>query len=186
MSEKSLESGQSSKKSLAGRSPLLTPALITIVVLSIEEGLSYKDAANIASVNERTFYYWLARGRKLDTNNVEQMSEYEQLCLQFFHGVQKAVPQQKQNLIQKIMKAADRNWQAAAWMLERKYPDEFGRRARVDFYNWRVDVVELIKQGLQFDELAREIGDADATELFESAGMGIIATGARPQPDKTG
>ena len=83
------------------------------------------------------------------------------------------------------MKAADRNWQAAAWMLERKYPDEFGRRARVDFYNWRVDVVELIKQGLQFDELAREIGDADATELFESAGMGIVATGARPQTGKT-
>ena len=32
---------------------------------------------------------------------------------------------------QQIMSAAKKgNWQAAAWLLERKYPDEFGRRER--------------------------------------------------------
>lgn len=47
---------------------------------------------------------------------------------EFLRGMEKAEAQGKLELLRKIKGAAP--WQAAAWMLERKYPQEFARMDR--------------------------------------------------------
>lgn len=74
-------------------------------------GASLQDAAHIVGVSPRTL-------RMYKSNNPK-----------FCRGVLKAQKDGKLKLIKKIGKA--KAWQAAAWMLERKYGEEFGRRESI-------------------------------------------------------
>jgi transposase len=68
-------------------------------------------------------------------------------------------------------------WQAAAWLLERIHPDEFGRRNRIDVYDWRE---EARKDGYDPDEII----DALAAE-FESAMVGARESGSVEEGEAT-
>ena len=54
--------------------------------------------------------------------------------LALVEGIKKAEAQYKETLLQSIMATATREknpqWTAAAWLLERKYPDEYAQTAR--------------------------------------------------------
>jgi hypothetical protein len=45
--------------------------------------------------------------------------------------VKKAEPKAETFCLSIILKAAEKSWQAAAWYLERKKPDEYGQRTRI-------------------------------------------------------
>lgn len=52
---------------------------------------------------------------------------------EFFEGVKKATAEARIERLAHIEKAGrDGTWTAAAWWLERRYPDEYGRRERRD------------------------------------------------------
>jgi hypothetical protein len=56
-------------------------------------------------------------------------------------------------------------------MLERLYPAEFGRRDRVMVTDWRSEVLTMIRNGsLNYEDVAAELGDEIAAELFERVG----------------
>jgi transposase len=80
----------------------------------IEDGLSNKDAAQLAGVSESTFYQWL-----------KDYSEFSE-C------IKKSQVKRKAFLIKKIFRAAQSSWQAAAWYLERVYSDEFAIKRRFE------------------------------------------------------
>ena len=48
---------------------------------------------------------------------------------QFFHSVTRARARAKINFVANIRKAAPKDWKAAAWLLERMFPTEYGRTA---------------------------------------------------------
>ena len=70
---------------------------------------------------EGTFYRWL---REDDTKLKRALSQ----------GLKKAEAEYKETLLQSIMSTATREknpqWTAAAWLLERKYPDEYAQTTR--------------------------------------------------------
>lgn len=69
------------------------------------------------------------------------------------------------------------DWKALAWYLERSDFEHWGRRARVDHFDWRVEAVQRIKElNIPFDVVEGELGHDLAVELFESAGVPIART----------
>lgn len=86
------------------------PELIRKICKYISEGSSNKDAALLAEISEETFYAW-------------QRSK-----LEFSESIKKAEAERKRHLIDIVFKAAEKQWTAAAWYLERVYPEEFGLR----------------------------------------------------------
>ena len=54
----------------------------------------------------------------------------EQIFVEFSDTVKKAQAQSEAMLVGLVGKAAEKNWTAAAWRLERKFPDKWGRTER--------------------------------------------------------
>lgn len=99
--------------------PRCTDQVIQDAIAMKKNGASNKDIAAYIGVSERTFYRWL------NTPTSEKQRQFSQ-------SIKKAEPEFKAALRSKIIDAAQHgSWQAAAWMLERLYPDEYGRKDRV-------------------------------------------------------
>lgn len=97
--------------------PKITEDLIKIICELKGKGMSNKDICMAVGIHEATLYRWL---NKPSTRLHRVLSE----------EFKKAEARYKQELLDTIRSAvlAKRQyWTAAAWLLERKYPDEFGR-----------------------------------------------------------
>lgn len=84
-------------------------------------GMTNADICRALGVSETAWYNWL---REPDTKVKAALVE----------GIKKAEAEYKETLLQSIMATATREknpqWTAAAWLLERKYPDEYAQTTR--------------------------------------------------------
>ena len=103
------------------RKPKLTYKLVQQAVEMKSHGMSNADICFALGIAEGTFYRWL---REDDTKLKRALSQ----------GLKKAEAEYKETLLQSIMATATREknpqWTAAAWLLERKYPDEYAQTTR--------------------------------------------------------
>lgn len=75
---------------------------------------------------------------------------------EFFAEVERAKGQAAIGWLAKIEKSAnDGNWQAAAWKLERRYPDDFGRRVQDVRHSGQVETGPDVNQ--MAENIARKI-----------------------------
>lgn len=99
--------------------PKCTAELIRNAVRLKKGGANHKDIAAAVGVSEFQFSRWI--------NNPKTAAQ-EQLAQE----MKKAEADYKNALLAIIAKEAkERDWKAAAWLLERKYPEEYSRRERV-------------------------------------------------------
>ena len=80
-----------------------------------KSGMKNKDIAACIGVSERNFYRWVNEPK---TENQRQ----------FGQALKNAEAAFKTSMRMKIIQASNDSWQAAAWMLERLYPDEYGKK----------------------------------------------------------
>jgi len=93
------------------------------IIQALEAGNYQKTAAALAGVSENTFYRWMDRGKNAKSG------KYREFC----ESVKKAEEKAKAYHLQQIRKASENgSWQASAWYLERKHPQEWGRQQRID------------------------------------------------------
>ena len=111
----------------------LTPDTKEDVIKALRAGNSRRDSALYAGISETTFYSWMARGR-----------EGEPIYAEFLEAVEKAEAQSVVRNVAIIQRAAEETWQAAAWWLERKRPDDWGRRQRMDIGTSQEQPMEVI------------------------------------------
>lgn len=104
-----------------GRPVKLTPELIQEICRVIRAGNYIETAAAYAGISKSTLYDWLRRGKRAKSGIYRQFSD----------AVQKALAESEIRDVMIIAKAAEENWQAAAWRLERKFPERWGRKERV-------------------------------------------------------
>ena len=120
---------------MAGRPTDLTPAVQARIVQAIVGGNDNKVAAAYAGIGESTFYAWLERGRKerarLAASPNARPRAKETPFVEFLASIQKAQADAETRNVALIAKAAQEGtWTAAAWWLERKYPERWGRKER--------------------------------------------------------
>ncbi len=113
--------------STRGRPLKINKDIIDQICLFIENGNSNKDAVVLAGVPESTFYNWKSRAVQLKDAERLTWVRYE-IYSYLLECIKKAEAKFRAYHISNINSAAKKEWQASAWMLERRYPNEFGRR----------------------------------------------------------
>lgn len=110
----------------------LNADVIAEAVRLVKAGLSDADVSAIIGVRADTFCKWKNQPKN-------------ELQAQLGQELKKAESERKGALLARIMKATEGNWQAAAWLLERKYPAEFAKpdRYREDGV---LDAVQAVKE----------------------------------------
>lgn len=119
-----------------GRPSDLTPERTRTICEALEQGLSDGLAAQLAGVAPSTLAGWKKRGA--DPQEVDYV--------EFLTAYKKAEAKFAQAHLCLIAAAATdpKNWTASAWLLERRFPDDFGRRERVEAtVDARVNVVTV-------------------------------------------
>ena len=81
-------------------------------------GMMDKDIAAYLGVAPQTFSRWI---------NHPSTENQRELC----EALKKGEVERKAALVGRIMDASGDSWQAAAWLLERKYPQEFAKPQRI-------------------------------------------------------
>lgn len=107
-----------------GRASLLTADLQKKICEWIEKGNTYTRACALTDISERIFYLWKAQGEK------DEQAGIESIHFHFLQAIKKSREQFKATLVQNIMDAGEdkTHWQANAWLLERLFHKEFGRK----------------------------------------------------------
>jgi hypothetical protein len=126
----------------------MSVTLINEICGGIEAGLSIKQAAISAGVSESTFHRWKVKGGKAKVGIFREFWERlkkAEIKIRKKHldridraaagrqtSIEKRVKRDGEgNVVEKtvISKVLAPQWQASAWILERKFPGEFGRNA---------------------------------------------------------
>jgi len=104
-----------------GRIGKLTPEVQKAICASIRAGLADGDAAIRVGICPSTFCNWRARGEHGEEPYATLLAEIKEAEVVF-----------KQHHVNLIARHARLSWNASAWLLERKFPQEFGQRQRVE------------------------------------------------------
>lgn len=134
----------------AGRPVKLNAEVQRKIVDAISGGNYMETASAYAGISKDTFYRWLRRGerekQRVAKNPRAKIKKEEKMYVELSDEVEKALAKSEMRDVYIIGKAAESQWQAAAWRLERKFPKKWGRR------NFLPENVETIDQKIVFKE----------------------------------
>lgn len=82
----------------------------------LRKGLSRDDSCYLVNLSHTAFYEWMADPKKAD----------------FADSIKKAEAEFKETNLYIIQKAGVKSWQAAGWLMERRYPKEFALQMRTE------------------------------------------------------
>lgn len=134
-------------KNKGGRPPKLTRELIDKICNGVRLGFTFKDAAMFAGVPERTFYDWKVQAEREGASPLFKsflhelklaMVQGEAVLLKRIHDASsggqtvtetRTLRDKKGDIIEETVatKTTPPLWTAAAWILERRHPDKWGR-----------------------------------------------------------
>lgn len=92
----------------------------------IQAGSSRVDACNLVGLHESTFYEYMkgfVPQEILDALPDDEARERKKS--EFSESIKKAEAKLKARQIAVVLKASEEHWQASAWYLERRYPEEW-------------------------------------------------------------
>ena len=92
------------------------------LLFAVEQGSYVKDACIYAGIDESTFYRWRQKAESGEETYVELFDEIAQIEAEF-----------KVDTVKKIKDIGeeDRNPRALQWILEKKYPEQFGDTSKL-------------------------------------------------------
>lgn len=99
----------------------LTPEIQREICQVIAAGNYIKVAAEYVGLPPQRIFDWMKKGENAKSGRYRE----------FYDAVKKAQKQAEIRNVAIIQEAAQKQWQAAAWYLERKHPERWGR-VRVD------------------------------------------------------
>ena len=119
---------------------------------AISIGATYEIAAGYGGVSQRVFYLWLERGRKeaerLETDPEAQPDPAERKYMQFLHKVYEANNDAAISWLNVINNSAavDPVW--ARYLLEQRFPKDYGQKGKGATVTYNVDVAKLTDEQL--------------------------------------
>ncbi len=110
------------EKNPVGRKTKLDEKRLKKVVDGITAGLPYDTACALAGITYQTFLNWMRAGEAAESGKF----------FEFFEAVKKAEAIAESVHIANIKNAGKSGvWQADAWMLERRYPQKWGKKEQI-------------------------------------------------------
>lgn len=107
--------------------------LIEEIASHIEAGNSRADACTLSNITFETFNQWMnGKIPKQILDDCKDHIEYKRRATEFSESIKKAEAKNKARLLSTIQLASIKQWQAGAWILERKYSDEWGQKIKLD------------------------------------------------------
>ncbi len=129
-----------------GRPSLLTPEVADTIVTSLRAGNYIQVACRSAGISRQAYGDWMRKG-------AQKPGPYRQ----FRERVERALAEGEVRNVALISQAAKESWTAAAWLLERMYPERWGRvstRLRLELGEPQTVTVEEHDPFEEVDELA--------------------------------
>jgi hypothetical protein len=125
-----------------GREPKLTPAVEAAIVANIQNCATQEAAATLAGISYRTLRNWMVWGEA-----------GREPYFHFFQALTRARVKVEYKLVDSWWKAAQRDWRAAAALLEKRFPETYGNRRRVEHVAPRSNQfqIEIVKAGNNSD-----------------------------------
>lgn len=120
-----------------------TPEVETAILNALRVGNTRTDAALAAGISLGTLSTWCAR------------------YPEFLADVEKAEADARLRFVGIIATAAKTSWQAAAWFLERRMPQQWGRRERVEVAMDAKREAERLAAGLDGVSVEDLVAEAD-------------------------
>ena len=98
-----------------------TPEMVKQLIKYVEGGSYIVVACRAVGISEYTFYNWIKKGEA-------GIEPYTKLT----KSIKKAKAEAEIKNINIVQKAGEKNWQAAMTWLERKYPQRWARRDKLE------------------------------------------------------
>ncbi len=117
-----------------GRPSKYTPEVVERICYSLSQGNTRTTAVTCAGVAMSTFHEWL--------NDFSDFSE----------AIKRAEEQAVEHYVNVIHTASTQTWQAAAWYLERRRKEDFGKQDKVDITTNGKDI-----NGMSMEEMVAEL-----------------------------
>lgn len=106
-----------------GRPCLLTKPREAILLKAIEEAMPLKQAAMLAGISYDTLNRWRIKG-----GSEFAAPEFREFC----KALERSEAIAMQRLVALISTAGKNDWKAAAWTLERRFPEEFSKPQQME------------------------------------------------------
>jgi len=120
------------------------PSVKQLIIKLLSTGNFWHVAVAAAGLSRSTVYNWIRQGKRDIRNGLDTPEA------QFAQEVEEADALGQVYLVGQIVKASENSWQAASWLLERKYPNLWGRKRTENKKN--KEVIKPIKV-IDFDAL---------------------------------
>ena len=119
----------------------MTPVATAAIAEGVRNALPYPDAAALGGISLTTYHVWMDKGAPV----ADEEEHPDPAFRDFREAIDEAKARLKTELLANIRKAGrDGKWQADAWILERKFPDEFGRIDRTIVAGIEDEPVEIV------------------------------------------
>lgn len=135
------------------------------IVDQLKSGNYIETASAFAGIHKQTLYNWLKRGAR-EKQRVEEtvngkVRKEESKFVEFSNEVEQAQAFAEVRDVNLLAKAAEENWQAAAWRLERKFPDRWGRKDRIQAEMDHKGEMNMNVRNMSNEELDGEIANLE-------------------------
>lgn len=118
---------------MAGRPTLLTPELQDAICAAIRRGMYAVRACALVGVSKTSFYAWKTRGDAGEEPYADFLAAVTQAEAEFQEASLECIAAAAKPLVAedgKLVAAGD--WRALSWVMERRFPDDYGKRVRQD------------------------------------------------------
>jgi hypothetical protein len=123
----------------------MTAARVEAVLMGLRKGLSRTVAGQAAGVSKDSIRRWMERSATFRADTEQAEAESQSMLV----GI----------VLAAAAKKLPNTWQAAAWLLERRWPEVYGQRSKVDI---SLDIAEAAR------EVAEEFGASQEAVIAEA------------------
>lgn len=148
---------------------ILKPGVQEKFLHAISKGATYSIACSFAGIIPVTLQQWKRRAEALFGLHEEQIENHpDKPYYDFYWKLKQVESYAVLKLLDKIDAASNIHWQAAAWKLERRHPEDFGRYEKERHDNNEGDALSKAK-----DDVARLKGNDDGRSTSTESGSAI-------------
>lgn len=140
----------------------LTPQVAKNIIEALKRGRTERDAAVLAGVNKGAVEYWFRQAAQV---NPDKCTPEQRKLWQFWKDCQNAILGYKDRLTGRIETAGEepRNWQANAYLLSKRFRDEYGDKVTVETratFDTFLRVLESRLDGETYDKVLSAIEES--------------------------